>query len=315
MIEPFAQVDFDVPDMVTEYPPRFQHPHKQKVFAGAAALATGTITVRRWRGKLPPMLELSGRPRFDVQEDVFSYPDDEQGSVGWHLNFADSELFGYYGGQLLAQDEHQVLEHPILGSVREAMLDLRHSQPDLAPRTREIGPTPVTVRGAPRSLAFDTQNGLYGNAFARAPFERVLEAVKYLRPPTISNILAIEAPRYGHGEYSLDDIEDVLETAFTGFSACKLESGASQTVIHTGNWGCGAYGGNPTLMAVLQLAAAWLAGIERLIYHSVSAPFTQCFNDALVLMDQLLKGPAVDTRRLMGAVQARKFMWGTGDGN
>jgi hypothetical protein len=107
----------------------------------------------------------------------------------------------------------------------------------------------------------------------------------------------------------------VLVTAFTGFSACKLESGPYETVIHTGNWGCGAYGGNPTLMALLQLIAAWLAGIDCLVYHTVSAPFTQCFHDALILIDQLLTGAAVDTGALVDAIQAQKFMWGTGDGN
>lgn len=36
----------------------------------------------------------------------------QQQVMEWYVNFADRNLFGYYGGTLLAQDELQVLEHP-----------------------------------------------------------------------------------------------------------------------------------------------------------------------------------------------------------
>jgi hypothetical protein len=39
----------------------------------------------------------------------------------WHVNFADPQLFVAYGSQLLAQDELQAAEHPLLGSIREAL--------------------------------------------------------------------------------------------------------------------------------------------------------------------------------------------------
>ena len=63
--------------------------------------------------------------------------------------------------------------------------------------------------------------------------EEITAATTYLQPPTVNNILAIEAPSYGRGPYTKDEIEDVLETAFVGFSACKLESESLQTVIHS----------------------------------------------------------------------------------
>ncbi len=37
-------------------------------------------------------------------------------AMEWHVNFADAHLFGYYGGGLMAQDELQVAEHPVLGA-------------------------------------------------------------------------------------------------------------------------------------------------------------------------------------------------------
>ncbi len=33
----------------------------------------------------------------------------------WHVNFADRHLFVAYGSPLMAQDEIQCMEHPVLG--------------------------------------------------------------------------------------------------------------------------------------------------------------------------------------------------------
>ena len=54
--------------------------------------------------------------------------------------------------------------------------------------------------------------------------ETIRRASSRLDPPTISNILAIAAPRGGFGAYSRGEIEGVLITAFSGFRAAVLES-------------------------------------------------------------------------------------------
>jgi hypothetical protein len=43
-----------------------------------------------------------------------------------------------------------------------------------------------------------------------------------------------------------------------------------KTYIHTGWFGCGAYGGNRTIMIILQILAAKMAGIDKLIFHTVT---------------------------------------------
>jgi len=63
-----------------------------------------------------------------------------------------------------------------------------------------------------------------------------------LDPPTISNILAIEAPPGDWGLYSTAQILLVLRTAVAGYRAAGAES-EGEVVIHTGFWSCGAYGG------------------------------------------------------------------------
>jgi hypothetical protein len=195
---------------------------------------------------------------------VFTYDQPAAGAIEWHLNFAHSSLFIAYGGPLFAQDEMQVAEHPVLACVRERLA--ARSEPGLAPLTREHEvATPVLIRGAQRRGAVATAPnadegrpyGLYGNAFGRAPVDAVLRAARRIDPPTTSNILAMEAPSGAYGRYTLEQIFDILTTAYTGFVAARCESvhaaGAGvSVVVHTGHWGTGAYGGDRVLMAMLQ---------------------------------------------------------------
>ncbi len=304
---------YDGEDLLRLHPPSFRDVRKRKLFEGIQRPLTGRLEFSRWRGELPHGTSEAPWPEIEVREDVFTYPLPDAGASDWHLNFADAHLFGFYGGSLLAQDEHQVLEHPVLGSLREALVDSRRQ--DVAPLTRERGPTPCLVQGAQRSLHFDTIRGPYGNAFVSTPMERIMEATSYLDPPTSSNIVAMQAPPGGRGDYGRGEIEDILRTAFVGFRACVEESSPNRTVIHTGNWGCGAFGGNPVAMALLQVAAARLAGVERLIYHTFSPRFAERCRQGLSLLDELAPGAAIDSARLVGEVFAARFEWGESDGN
>jgi hypothetical protein len=314
-VEAIARVEFDSEDLSRRHPPRFHNDKKRMLFEKISVPIRGLMAVTRWRGQLPALVKASNRPELRMREDIFTYPDEDPETTAWHLNFADAELFGYYGGALLAQDEHQVLEHPILGSLREALLDVQQSRLELAPRTREDTPTPYLIKGVQRSLSFDTITGPYGNAFAAAAPVRILRAATFLESPTFSNILAMEAPPGGHGRYSREQIRAILETAFIGFSACKAESTPSRTLVNTGNWGCGAFGGNPALMAFLQLCAAQLAGIDCVVFHTFSPRFSESYGQALGLLDELVTGPDIDTNDLIDKLHAGGFEWGQSDGN
>ena len=179
----------------------------------------------------------------------------------WYLNFAHHDLFAFWQDPLLAQDEMQVLEHPDLASVRLALVDLRAS----TYVSGRDGPTPILISGVPRRGIIDTAptptrpGGLYGNRFGRASLAEVEEATTKLDAPTISNILAMAAPSGGHGLYTVEEITAILRTAITGFGAAVAETRRSnaerETVIHTGWWGCGAFGGNQELMSLLHF---WL---------------------------------------------------------
>ncbi len=99
----------------------------------------------------------------------------------------------------------------------------------------------------------------------------------------------------------------------------STESGQAQPAlfrVHTGFWGCGAFGGHRVLMATLQILAAEIAGLERLVFHTFDAPGTKAPDAARVLIEgTLASGSVIDTGELIRRVAAMGFEWGVSDGN
>jgi hypothetical protein len=81
-------------------------------------------------------------------------------------------------------------------------------------------PTPVLVMGAEHrcrvatapDVARGRPAGLYGNAFARADPDVVRCATTPIDPPTLTNLVAMAAPRGGWGRYRAAEIEEALTT-------------------------------------------------------------------------------------------------------
>ena len=279
-MEPLERIEFEAARLVTEHPPRWRDRNKQAVFGatgGPEPPFAGVVVYARWPVIAWPRA-VPAPARIEIRPGYYDYaPSAGDGVVDWHVNFADPHLFVAYGGPLLAQDEMQVLEHPVLGSLREALVA---SGRRAATRGAAGEPTPVTVTGVQRRCALDTfpdaaaghPRDLYGNAFSCAPVAEVLAATRPLDPPPSSNILALAAPAGGRGPYDRAELEDVLATAHTGFAATRRESGrlggpGARPIVHTGFWGCGAFGGNRAVMTVLQALAADLARVD-LVFHA-----------------------------------------------
>jgi hypothetical protein len=99
--------------------------------------------------------------------------------------------------------------------------------------------------------------------------EKVEKAATPLDPPTLSNIVAIVAPYPGHGIYSKTQIHQAFLSAYTGYRAMVIDSSSGgenkdAVILHTGHWGCGAFGGNKGLMCAIQILAAGTADVRRL---------------------------------------------------
>jgi hypothetical protein len=325
-MEPLERYTLSATGLMKNFPPQWQGRNKLAVFKIASSSGypfEGTIEYARWPKRDLPAT-VNGTSAFEARPDFFDYvPSKMQPAFEWHLNFADSEIFVAYESSLLAQDELQVAEHPALGSLRDAFYSK-----GITPLTVAIdgSPTPVTITGVQRRCFIDTSPnpgegrpyGLYGNEFARAYEEDVIAATHAIKPPTISNILAMAAIPCNEGRYTMEEISLTLVTAFSGYSAARDEArqiaGAdTKVIIHTGFWGCGAYGGNHTLMTMLQALAAELAGVD-LVFHAGNDHGVQVAKDAYDTYRRI-KATVSDTDNLVTSIYDMNFEWNESDGN
>jgi Poly (ADP-ribose) glycohydrolase (PARG) len=108
----------------------------------------------------------------------------------------------------------------------------------------------------------DNECIVFRNVWRHADYIGYGEHFKFIGPAEPSsvtaNIIAIDA--LAGGQYS--EFERDIRKAYVGFSA------VSSSLISTGNWGCGAFGGNPTLKFIQQIMAAQWAGKETLRYST-----------------------------------------------
>jgi hypothetical protein len=331
MREPLYSKTFDAAALLREHPPQFRHAYKAALFEIAypdGKAASGEVRVTRWRHHVPEALSLPPTLAADVRPGFYDYQSvgDAAALVEWHVNFADPRLFAAYGSALFAQDEMQVAEHPLLGSVREALL-----AEGLAAKTSdETGSTPILVRNVERRIEVSTNPdaaagrpaGLYGNRFAAAPLEAIRRATRRVEPPTYSNIIAMAAPSGGRGDYTEREIEYVFTTAYTAFVAAAQESssidGTSRpTIVQSGFWGCGAFGGNRRLMVAMQALAARAAGVSRLIIHAGDGGGADEAARGLEVAESLALrcGPSCTLDKIVGRSVMLAYRWGVSDGN
>ena len=341
--------EFNTQEMVSKYPPKIFSNNKKIVYNIACiegCIHNGTLGFSKWSTfDLPDEFIIkSNFTQVTMQEDIFQYTTNASNikttnpKMEWYINFADRNLFFAYGGGLFAQDEMQVAEHPALASLKENLVKLELIDPRFGPYTRDSNSyaTPILIKGVERRIAISVESnskegrpyGLYGNKFSGADPEIIKKALRKIEPPTITNLIAMEAPKYGRGEYTLKKIKEILTTAYTSFRAAKMESIFSNTksnenevdtkvIINTGNWGTGAYGGNKTLMALLQIFAAKLASIDKLIYHTFSKQYTEKFYEAKnILANEIIKNhEKIQVNEVLNQIKAMNFKWGNSDGN
>jgi len=259
------------------------------------------------------------------------------------MNFADSNLFGAYASPLFAQDELQVLECPILASVREFLTKDEEAK-TFAPYTvQSKRATPILIANADRVISLDTYpdaskerpRGLYGNNFERASDRAVELAINISKVPTRVNILAMAAPAGGYDEYTKETITFILENCYAGFAAAKQESlkvsallrkekkrldviteKEIKTNIFTGFWGCGAYGGDRELMVILQMIGAQLAGVDSLTIHAVHKEGKQAVEQALKKFLLILEDAQeeITVSELVDRLEKAEFKWGCSNG-
>ncbi len=325
MLKPIERYTFDTSKLVAEEPAQLFSRNKKVVFALACspgAVHNGQINYSRWRSMpLPDKVSVKGASDIvEVRPGYYDYlpVKSKSGAMEWHVNFADPDLFVGYGSDLFAQDEIQVAEHPALASLKQKLNAIGCD----ASTVDGPEPTPVLIRGVERRCHIKTEpdsqegrpDGLYGNAFGLASEDAIRRATVILDPPSITNLISIAAPYNGEGRYKENEILYILHTAYTGFKAAVNESGSLPVVIHSGYWGCGAFGGNRVLMTWLQALAAHLAGVELLVLHT-GEPDNGQLKNSWGIIEAKTGDKTLSPSILIKNILAMGFEWGFSDGN
>ncbi len=135
----------DCQQLLTTHPPKFKSANKQLLYhhfipdLSKAFPLKQSITLSKYNHNNLPLPKHLSNPQqyidtqFLCKPDVYDYAAPEKEKKGkndkktydFYVNFADANLFGFYQQNLLAQDELQTMEHPILCSIREYMLSVR----------------------------------------------------------------------------------------------------------------------------------------------------------------------------------------------
>ena len=316
-------------ELLRDDPPEYCHDFKREIYEEAYAEFAdrqSEVVIRFSRNVCVELSEMRLRPEAAKLPEIVPVPyffryddppsDDEK---CWYLNFADPQLFYAYDSYLFAQDEIQTLEHPLLASV--ALRAYASGDPGLRPLTVEKGrATPWIFGNVPRWIRVDTTpvdedgetQSIYGRAFADADHALLRRAITLEDDPAArSNIIAMAAPNPGYGEYNPHEIVQLLDAVLGGFSPAVEAGAGKKTVIHTGRWGAGAFGGSEELALCVQIAGAMLCGVEKLYFHAVSA---KCLENALATAKTVVAA-STDAEQIVEKLLARGYRWGFTDGN
>ena len=146
----------------------------------------------------------------------------------------------------------------------------------------------ILIQGAEQ---FSEYRG-YGGRFTYAGPYTDTNPINHRRIRCVS-IVAIDAiPQdyYEANEFSRHSIARELDKAYCGFSfTIANDNPASKELrpVATGNWGCGAFGGNKALKTLIQWMSATMAGRQVKYYSFRDRTFSQRQNEvAKVLQDR-----------------------------
>lgn len=217
--------------------------------------------------------------------------DSNEADITFQVNFADEQLFGYYKGPLLAQEETLAIEMPIL----PIWIEKYKIEKNLYP-TIETSKSAAIFLDVARYGNLDTK-GIYGNAFATKTYNELKNKIKVIKNHKYHNILCIAAPNLSGTPhtYSFNEFKKLCITAYCGFKLIKDNFQDKSIVCKTGNWGAGAFGNDLRASAIAQVIAAYIAGIKLEIY-----PMSQIneWNEAEQIFDQAISSLNSNSQKL-----------------
>ena len=307
-------------ELIKGYLPKYKLDCKQKAFERALQVHEhddGDIEVSHVMCDNSISDEVLTRKKFKLimDRDFYDYRKARAGEDTWFVNFADPELFVAAEGTLFAQDEIQTLEMPLLAAFRR-YVDSNHIG-GFAPYTQYSGnPTPYLFKNVPYWIKVDTRpllrNGtrgnIYGSNLVTASDKEIEAGIRTVDGEYRVNVLAIAAPGNGFGRYNTEEISLVVRTLLCAFSAVKAQS-TGRVVIHSGNWGCGAFGGNLEFMYLAQMYAASVCGIDELVLHDIKYEVEDSIQAFNKMQDGMKLADVVES------LYSKGYEWKESDGN
>jgi len=162
------------------------------------------------------------------------------------------------------QDEMQVAEHPVLGSLREALVAERRSNTHGGERPTHADACDGRRAACANRDRRERDRGQTPTAFTARLRRRRRPRPFAARPPrSIADdlhIIAIAAPAGGYGRYRKgSDMSSFSPPPIPGSTPPSLSRAAStdrvpEVIVHSGFWGCGAFGGDRVLMTIAPAA-------------------------------------------------------------
>ena len=127
-------------ELMKQYPPKFRDGAKQLIYKTICpngykdcdgTMVYGRYDMMQLPVNIPDPTDFIEN-KMKIESNIFEYisNNDDPTSLHFYVNFADSNLFGFYRGSLFAQDEIMTTEHPILGSLRGKLVQSYHATKD-----------------------------------------------------------------------------------------------------------------------------------------------------------------------------------------
>ena len=199
------------------------------------------------------------RWNIEFRNDYFNYSDG-----GCFVMFANACIGGGITGHGLVQEEVAFIMCPELLAAVALEKHANTFNENMIMATNEA----VVIEGIHRRV--DT------NSIYRKISPDQLLQVKADYSPKACTFIEIDALKMARGtHYDRAELKHTFRKAILGFAGAKHRG---VDVVHTGEWGCGVFYNNYTLMRLVQCIAAALAGV-KLIYHE---PAGNKVNDAWI---------------------------------
>ncbi|KAL4433339.1 hypothetical protein ABPG74_017443 [Tetrahymena malaccensis] len=268
----------------------------------------------------------------------YTYEKNSPNQFQWHVNFADTQIFGFYETALFAQDEIQTAENPILYHLREEAVIQSKNNSKLKPLTMEDqNPTPILIVNSIREGKVNTNptqnnpSGIYGKKFEKTSISKIAEVCEQLKEDDMIdvNLISMCSLSYFTGLYTQDQIKFTFNTAYKSFREAyitvnKMYSNVNIPItINTGNWGTGAFGNHLELIAIIQLLAAEISQIDHLKYFTFDEKGQRGFLKGQQIFQQIKKEvyklqPKLFSQYVeyfLNEIYKRKYSWQVSDGN